>query len=244
MRNLLLALFLTACAPKQGLTLPGSTRHVGSRPPPELSSGEEGPWSQPGTPRSDETPRRGLALQDDSAAGQVVRAAQSSVTQAWRKVDGKTYRDDCSGLVCALHARADIDLEHRNTAALFALAKELDVHHRRKVPTPGDVVFFDDTHDRNGNGRLDDELTHLAVVEKVREDGTLTLVHRGSKGVSRIWMNLSRPDEHADADGQVLNSFLRVRTSKDPRGTKYLAGQLWRGGASFWQAGPLVADAE
>ncbi len=243
MRTLLLALLLTACAPKQGLTLPGSTRHVGSRPPPELSQDEEGPWRRAGVAASSETSRPDLALQDNSSAAQVVRAAQSSVTQAWRKVEGKTYRDDCSGLVCALHARADIDLEHRNTAALFELAKELDVHHRRQVPSPGDVVFFDDTHDRNGNGRLDDDLTHLAVVEKVRDDGTLTLVHRGSKGVSRIWMNLSRPDEHADAEGQVLNSFLRVRTAKDPRGTKYLAGQLWRGGASFWQAGDLVADA-
>lgn len=242
MRLVLLALLLTACAPKQGLTLPGSTRHVGSRPPPELTPQEEGPWGQPGeapvATAPDPTPGS-----DASTAAQVVSAAQASVAQAWRQVDGKTYRDDCSGLVCAVYATAGIDLEHRNTAALFELAKELDVHHRRKAPVPGDVVFFDDTHDRDKNGRLDDDLTHLAVVEKVRDDGTLTLVHRGSKGVTRVWMNLDRPDEHADADGQILNSYLRARTSKDPRATRYLTGELWRGNASFWQSGDLVADA-
>ncbi len=237
MPALLLALLLIACAPKQGLSLPGSTRHVGSKPPPELTP-PEGPWGHPGDAHA-QAPE---AL-DPSTAAAVVRAAEASVAQAWRRVDGETYRDDCSGLVCAVHARAGVDLEHRNTAALFELAKELGVHHRKKVPEPGDVVFFDDTHDRNGNGRLDDDLTHLAVVEKVRDDGTLTLVHRGSKGVTRIWMNLARPDEHADEAGRVLNSFLRVRKGSDPRGTKYLTGQLWRGNASFWQAGTLVADA-
>jgi len=241
MRLVLLALLLTACAPKQGLTLPGSTRHVGSRPPPELTPPAEGPWLRSGQPAA-ATPDRPLPS-DHAAAALVVQAAQDSVARAWRRVDGETYRDDCSGLVCALHASADIDLAHRNTAALFELAKELDVHHRAKIPLPGDVVFFDDTYDRNENGRLDDDLTHLAVVEKIRDDGTLTLVHRGSKGVTRIWMNLHRPDEHADADGQVLNSFLRVRKGSDPKGTVYLTGQLWRGGASFWRAAPLVADA-
>jgi len=166
----------------------------------------------------------------------VVAAASASLGRAWRSVDGETYRDDCSGLVCAIHARAEIDLADRNTAALFELAKDLGVHHRRREPRPGDVVFFDNTYDRNGNHRLDDDLTHLAVVEAVAEDGTLTLVHRGSRGVVRIYMNLHRPDEHADGDGRVLNSFLRVRRADDRPGTRYLTGELWRGNASFWRA--------
>ncbi len=238
MRFFLLILVLTACAPRQGLVLPGSTRHVGSRPPPEVTPPQEGPWRS-----QRETVARARSSSSNATAMAVVLAAEASVTQAWRTVEGKTYRDDCSGLVCALYARADVDLERRNTAGLFALAKDLDVHHRKRVPEPGDVVFFDNTHDRNKNGRLDDELTHLAVVEAVADDGTLTLVHRGGKGVRRIWMNLNRPSEHQDASGRVLNSFLRVRRSSDPAATRYLAGELWRGNASFWNARNLVADA-
>lgn len=246
-RLLLLVLLLTACAPKQGLRSPGTTRHVGSRPPPELNPPQEGPWGQPDSALAlaDAPPVRRPVRRDERSptAETVVAAAETSLRRAWRTVDGTTYRDDCSGLVCALYANADIDLGHRNTAALFELAQDLDVHHRKRVPDPGDVVFFDNTHDRNDNGRLDDDLTHLAVVEAVAADGTLTLVHRGSKGVVRIWMNLKRPDEHTDSDGRILNSYLRVRTSRDPAGTRYLAGELWRGSASFWSAANLVADA-
>jgi hypothetical protein len=238
MRTVLLVLALTACAPKQGLKFPGSTRHVGSRPPPELTEPQEGPWRS-GALESGES---GVVSTASPSAEAVVRAAESSVARAWRTVDGQTFRDDCSGLICALYAAADIDLASRNTAALLALAIELGVNHRKRVPDPGDVVFFDNTYDRDGNHKLDDELTHVAVVESVAQDGTLTLVHRGSRGVARISMNLLRPDEHADADGRILNSFLRVRTSRDAKATRYLTGELWRGNASFWQAQDLVAD--
>ena len=239
-RLLLLVLLLTACAPKQGLRSPGTTRHVGSRPPPELNPPQEGPWGQPDSALAlaDAPPVRRPVRRDERSptAETVVAAAETSLRRAWRTVDGTTYRDDCSGLVCALYANADIDLGHRNTAALFELAQDLDVHHRKRVPEPGDVVFFDNTHDRNGNRRLDDELTHVAIVEALDADGTLHLVHLASAGVVRVRMNLEHPDTHKAPDGKVWNDFLRRQTSRDPKGTRYLSAQLYRGCASFWEA--------
>ena len=145
------------------------------------------------------------------------------------------HRYDCSGMVNAAYARAGIDLSGANSAAMFKMARDRNVYHRRKIPRPGDVAFFDNTHDRNNNRRLDDRLTHVAVVEKVDSDGTITLIHKGGSGVTRTKMNLRHPRTHKSDDGKVLNSHLRYRSSRDRRRTKYLTGQLWRGFGSLWK---------
>src|SRR5690606_3802041 len=105
--------------------------------------------------------------------------------------------------------------------------------HRRKLPRIGDLAFFDNTYDRDGDGRWDDELTHVAVVVEVEADGTIRMAHDGtSRGRTELRMNLKHPDVRLDASGRVLNDYLRVRTDKDPRSARYLAGELWRGFAT------------
>jgi hypothetical protein len=95
-------------------------------------------------------------------------------------------------------------------------------------PAPGDLVFFDDTWDRNGNGRRDDRLTHLGLVEWVDVDGTVTFLHRGGHGVVRAWLAPRRPDQAQAGDGRTINSPLRVRASRDDHGPA-LAGELFVG---------------
>ena len=75
-------------------------------------------------------------------------------------------RNDCSGLMEAVLSRAGLPMAG-STRSFWEWA--LDEHrvHKRRVPLPGDLVFFDRTWDRNGNGRTDDELTHIAVVTAV-----------------------------------------------------------------------------
>ena len=189
-----------------------------------------------------EPPRR-LARKQQAGSAAMAEAASYYVGRHPLKHGGEKFRYDCSGLVEAVSARAGQPLTG-NTAGLWLQAQAQGVDHRKKRPSPGDLVFFDDTYDRNENGRLDDDLTHVAVVETVDDDGTLTLVHKGSKGVVRTFMNLEHPHDKTDAGGKVLNSALRVKTSKDPRGTKYLTGELWKGSASFWKAdaSPSVAE--
>lgn len=168
-------------------------------------------------------------------AGITVSQAAAGLVGASRlRVGGQTYRYDCSGLVNAAHAHAGLDLQGRNSAAMYDHAREQGVFHRRKAPRPGDVAFFDDTYDRDGDGRLNDRLTHVAVVEKVDPDGTITLIHKGGKGVSRTTMNLRHRRVHKH-DNILLNSYLRHRTSADRRRTRYLTGELWEGFASFWR---------
>lgn len=142
------------------------------------------------------------------------------------------FTDDCSGFVCAAASGAGATLPS-STAALWDLAKEAGTVHRRAVPDPGDLVFFDDTWDRNGNGRLDDDLTHVGIVIDLEPDGTALVAHRStSQGRTILRINLQHPHDHVDEQGKVLNDFLRRRTGKDKPGTAYLAGELWRAFAS------------
>ncbi len=157
-------------------------------------------------------------------------------------VAGESYRWDCSGLVEA--ALAAGGCAHAGSSAdLFRQAREERVLHRRRLPSPGDVAFFDDTYDRDGNGRRDDPLSHVAVVESVAGDGTIRLVHVGSRGVTRFVMNLRWPDERADAEGKPLNDPLRSRTAKDSPRTRMLAGELWVAFATFADARAVVGSA-
>jgi hypothetical protein len=57
-------------------------------------------------------------------------------------------------------------------------------------------------------------------VERV-EGTTVFFLHRSRKGVERARMDLSRPDDPA------ANDLLRARRRGDPRGTRYLTGELF-----------------
>lgn len=145
-----------------------------------------------------------------------------------------TVNDDCSGLTYLAYRKPGVDLLpgsllpgengvkaiHRKAGGLGALRAE---------PRVGDLVFFRDTADKNRDGLLNDGLTHIGIVERVGADGTVTFVHRGSNGVKRARLNLTRPEERKDEKGRVLNDWLRRR---DKRHRAYLAGELVAGFAS------------
>jgi hypothetical protein len=67
---------------------------------------------------------------------------------------------------------------------MFRLAYERSAIHTSS-PQPGDLVFFRNTYDRNRDGKLNDGLTHVGVVESVAADGTVSFVHRIHGGVKR-----------------------------------------------------------
>jgi peptidoglycan DL-endopeptidase CwlO len=137
-------------------------------------------------------------------------------------------RDDCSGFVSAVLTKAGLPTDG-STRSLYDAAADARLLHKRRVPQVGDLVFFDDTYDRNDNRRLDDRLSHMGVVVAVDRDGTATIAHGGtSKGRTTMVMNLLYPTIEVDASGKRLNDPLRARGDRDPPATKYLASQLWR----------------
>jgi len=141
------------------------------------------------------------------------------------------FRKDCSGFVEASLSRVGIPLRG-STRMLWVAVRDRGWTHHRRVPRPGDLAFFDDTYDRNGNGIRDDELSHIAIVLGVRPDGTIVLAHAGtSAGRTRFYMNLHRPRDRVDADGARINDALRAGSGGSTRGT--LAAELLRGFATI-----------
>lgn len=145
--------------------------------------------------------------------------------------DGTLLRRDCSGLVETLFLQQGLALPTAELAG-NAVAREFAGFKRDGAlvldhPLPGDLAFFDDTYDRNHNGRVDDPLTHVALVTEVDVDGTVTLVHFGSHGVTTFRMNLAQSHAARDSRGRRINDRLRVQTRRDPPRTHYLASELF-----------------
>ncbi|MBF5042482.1 NlpC/P60 family protein [Aggregicoccus sp. 17bor-14] len=143
--------------------------------------------------------------------------------------------DDCSGLVRASYESAGIDLVgggfrpgENAVTAIWRLARRQGALHRH-TPHPGDLVFFRETYDRNRDGRRNDGLTHIGVVESVDPDGTVTFIHRASKGVTRSKLNPRQPRTFRTPRGETLNDYLRPASK---RLRAYLTGELFVGYAA------------
>lgn len=213
MRAPLLTLCLAACGPKVAV-LPGPLSA-----PDERAAMRAAP--RPSAPPGE---RHTAAARPTKGDPDVVHAARRLLT-------GPTpsgYRADCSGFVQAVVARAGGDLAG-STATMWAELRAAGRTHTRAIPSPGDLAFFDNTYDRDGDGRANDELTHIAVVLSVDADGTITLAHDGtSKGRTTLRMNLRHPADRT-LDGAPINDALRGARRGDPPGLRYLASELWRG---------------
>jgi cell wall-associated NlpC family hydrolase len=180
----------------------------------------------------------------DGLRQKLVKSAAALLGKRWThgtRVRGKPFRYDCSGTVGRICWENGIDLYRRASSYPGANGVKIiynTYHHEgrlyfTKVPRPGDLVFFDNTYDRNRDGRWNDKLVHIGIVEKIDADNTITFIHHCSKGVSRYRMNLFFPDTY-QRDGRVLNSFIRrKRPGQDPAGSSYVAGSFFAGFASI-----------
>jgi hypothetical protein len=153
-------------------------------------------------------------------------------------VNGRTFVLDCIGTVSAIFYGMDIDVQKDfpryrgdGVSRLFqSLAAHRALHHDR-LPRPGDVVFWDNTWDANGDGRLDDDpLTHAGVVMSVDPDGTIHYVHEHIiKGVTVEAMNLRRPFEYSDPQGRIINNAMALNSgiSRWDNPPHWTSGDLW-----------------
>lgn len=197
------------------------------------ATGCAGPRVRPGEartePRLEVVPR---ARQVPLGEKLVKRAAALVGVRSLSKVS-RAVPDDCTGLVRLVYQGEGIDLMNapggkpgeNGVTAIYRRARAAGALHRR-APRPGDLVFFRETYDRNRDGRRNDGLTHVGVVESVAKDGTVTFIHRGSAGVERSRLNLRTPRRRVDSHGRILNDYLRRRTG---RTRAYLTGELFSG---------------
>ncbi|HYH94846.1 CHAP domain-containing protein [Hyalangium sp.] len=166
----------------------------------------------------------------------VLATARTLVGKGQVRVGSRAYPSDCTGLVEAVYAQAGISLRgtskpgDNGVTVLYRHALNHGRVYNGGRPVPGDLVFFRDTYDQNRDGRRNDGLTHVGVVDQVDADGTVTVIHRVNRGVVRYRMNLSKPKVAKDpSTGKILNDTLRA---PGPGRTFALTGQLFAAYAS------------
>lgn len=165
----------------------------------------------------------------------LVRTVTGLLGRSSIRLNGQAYSSDCSGLVRAVYATHQIDLYGglgdldggNGVGRIYTHVMQRGSIHYGPTVRPGDVVFFHNTWDFNGDGLPNDPLTHVGVVEQVERDGTVTFVSWVSSGVERYRMNLQRPDVHKAGNGRILNDYLRRKGAGDHPTTRYLTGQLF-----------------
>lgn len=183
---------------------------------------------EPPTQPVPETAHRPGEIPEERGA-RVAEAALAAAAAGHRgrtiRAGNRSYPLDCSGTILAVHYMAGIDLLPAfSTKTGNGVARLWKLGTPGGSPRPGDVIFWDNTYDRNGNGRWDDELTHAGIITDVDEEGTIRYVHHHYRlGIVEGRMNLTRPDDRS------LNSAMRMRGQPDPSGrNRVLASHLYR----------------
>lgn|GEM_PF-1297340 len=181
-------------------------------------SGDSGSVLSPASPeqQEDDTPPAivtsadGLKIASDASA----KVGASSVN-----APGQRFNEDCSGFTRAIYSANGVDLfadgvrpgENGVTAIYRFVSRRGGLHDDE--PLPGELVFFRNTTDYNRDGRENDGLTHIGIVESVEPGGTVHVIHRNSRGIVRENMTLDMPLVHKDRTGSVLNHWLRGQPS-------------------------------
>jgi hypothetical protein len=139
---------------------------------------------------------------------------------------------DAARYVSAIYELNDVAIPadaHSDIPALYRTCRDADGTFQDKEPAAGDLAFFHNVRDANGDGRNNDWYTHVALVEKLGKSGTVHLLGYRDGQVRSFVMNLASPDAARDQNGRKINDKLRPETENEPPYTRHLAGQLFAG---------------
>jgi hypothetical protein len=187
------------------------------------------------SPRTTTEPSCCKSIEASSRRTAIVQTASNLVGATAIQVNGKWIAYDCAGVTRAIFLAHGIDLYSSGAPDSKANGVRLIHHyikrhgkfHQGPVVRPGDLVFFDNTWDYNGDGLVNDPLTHVGIVERQEQDGTVVFISRVAGAIQRYRMNLALPHVHRTAEGRVLNDHIRRKDFGDPADTAYLTGQLF-----------------
>jgi hypothetical protein len=175
-----------------------------------------------------------VALREKLAEG-----ARSVLGRKQLVVRGRRFNMDCTGVVLAVYWYAGIDLARdfgrftgNGVSRLYKTLERRDLLYSTTTPLVGDIIFWDNTYDENGDTRWNDPLSHVGMVVKVNGEGTITYVHYHIRnGISNDYMNLRSPGVQNEIENgrlQVINSPLRLAIPGRPHPPDWLSGQLYR----------------
>jgi hypothetical protein len=171
--------------------------------------------------------------------GTLAEGARSVVGRKELIVRGRRFTMDCTGVVLAVYWYAGIDLARdfggysgSGVTRIYRTLEGEGLLYDSSRPLVGDVIFWDNTYDRDDDGQWDDSLTHVGMVTEVGGDGTIAYVHFNVRtGIVIEHMNLRSPDVQSRMEWghlRILNSPLRLAERGKPHPPRWLAGQLYR----------------
>ncbi len=186
-----------------------------------------------------------------------VRAAESLKGHPYEsrvEVRGHRFTLDCVGLLDAAFWKLGYNLEaatvpYRGDAVnrLKAYLKHEGAFFEKPRPEPGDIIFWNNTWDANGDGIWgDDGTTHAGLVVSLASDGTVTYLHASvTRGIALAKLNLVHPTREFSPDGRLWNSPMALpeRGHKNP--VHWLSGDLCSGIADLrvgWRGVPLIGS--
>ncbi len=172
---------------------------------------------------------------------EIVASAEKLAHAQRFSVGQHRFSADCSGYVGAVLYQNGIDV-FRGATELDIRGNGVRILHEfftkygrlfHENPSPGDLVFFDNTYDRNRDGKLNDPLTHVGIVTRVEVNGTVHFLHDMKGKVRENVMNLARPQILKDENGNAVNDYMRRRKRSDRGGTPHTAAGLFADFGSF-----------
>lgn len=164
---------------------------------PDVAARPSPPARLPAAPADDPTPRGDASL----------RAAQR--LEAARVLLGTPGPTDRAFIAQVLRAAGQDVSVDRSQPYAAALWERLGPTRRIALAQtqPGDLVFFRDTEDVNDNGKPDDGVTMVGLVEAVTGSRVVLIAQRAGK-VRRMALDSSNPHAVRTADDTVLNTRL------------------------------------
>ncbi len=185
---------------------------------------------------------RSLPKERGTASGvraKLVQGAYKIVGARNLIIRGRRFNFDCTGTVLAIYYYAGIDLSREfskysgnGVLRLYKIMKVNNLLYITKYPVPGDLIFWDNTYDRNRDGKMNDYLTHVGMVVRVYNDGTIEYIHEHiRKGITIEKMNLRNPDTYSKkvmGKTIVVNAPMRMKTAGVAHPSAWLASQLLR----------------
>ncbi|HNP82681.1 MAG TPA: CHAP domain-containing protein [Nitrospira sp.] len=165
----------------------------------------------------------------------IVQTAVNLVGAKTIESQGRRISYDCAGVTRAIYLAHGIDLfeggavdgKANGVGLIYNHLRKHGQLHRGPVVQAGDLVFFDNTWDYNGDGLVNDPLTHVGIVERVESNGTIVFISRVAGAIERYRMNVAHPHIHRTADGRLLNDYMRRKHWRDGEQTPYLTGELF-----------------
>lgn len=167
----------------------------------------------------------------------LVDSAEWALGRNRLEIQGRRFNLDCSGVVLAVYYRSGIDLQSYirgytggGVQRLYALMEENELLYKQPHLAPGDMLFWDNTYDKNKDGKKNDSLTHVGMVVYADKNGNIQYIHHNYRlGIVLAEMNL------LDPDNLELNSPMRARDAEPGHAPLWLSSHLLKNAARAYE---------